>query len=159
MKQLIINAIVNVADSEITEDDVKKALQQFGNVQFTYSSAVEMVENISPIAADYWIYISPDDSEPYSMVLSQGETDGTEVTDDFLEYLRTEGVCVEFYALYPRADRYGSPLYATNDIYAKGEIDTHGFKVLNDGFIANSIDNGDDSSEQIWLKIAVPTQA
>lgn len=66
------------------------------------------------------------------------------------------GVCVALHCNYPRADRYGAPLLATDDSYAEGAVSTYGFKVAAEGFEVSSEDSGDDTPATFWLKIAMP---
>jgi hypothetical protein len=90
------------------------------------------------------------------IVVDGGDTDGRILTDEELDVLRQYGVCTEFKATYPDAAQYGTPIYAIHDEAAEAEASGYGFKVLADGF-ATSFENGDDGSEQRWLRIIMPT--
>jgi hypothetical protein len=102
-----------------------------------------------------WLYLSGDDDEPAFIVSRSGQRiRDNPISGEAYITLRESGVCTEFYAQYPNADKYGIPEYAANDLFAEGEVSKYGFRVPKNGMsIISTIDRGDDGSAELWLKI------
>ena len=155
MKKIMISAIVTPSDNSVTLKSIQDALRHHGSAYFTFGSEIELA-NSEGMSGEVWLYVSSDDSEPYVKVSGPGEIEGTAVSDDDADRFRKEGVCTEFHAQYPRADKYGTPPYATDDDFAAGVVGDHLFKVAAEGLSVFAEDRGDDGGEGIWLKIALP---
>lgn len=155
MKKLIVSAVVTPNDDSITLESLQDMLRHLGSAYFTFGAEVELA-GISGPTEDIWLYISSDDEEPYLQVACTGETEGEPLSSEETDDLRERGVCTEFRAEYPRADRYGAPLYANDEDFAAGVVGNHSFKVSADGLTVYAEDRGDDGAEQVWLKIALP---
>jgi hypothetical protein len=155
MKKIIVSAVVTPNDDSITARNIEDAFRHMGSAYFTFTAEVEL-DGIEGLTKEAWLYISSDDSEPYVQVSASGETKGEELSDEEVNQMRLVGVCAEFYAQYPRAERYGAPAYAGDDDFAAGVVGSHQFKVNVDGLAVYTEDRGDDGCEQIWLKIVLP---
>ena len=155
MKKIMISAIVIPNDDSVTLENLKGAVQHLGSAYFTFAAEVEL-SGTEGLAKEVWLYISSDDEEPYVQVAGPEVTSGEALSQEEADRLRTSGVCTEFRAEYPRADRYGAPPYATEEDFAAGVVGDHLFKVAADGLTVHAEDRGDDGCEQIWLKIALP---
>ena len=111
-----------------------------------------------------WIYVSPDEDDPYFLAsledridLSEAESDA-EVSDELMNAIRKHGVCTELVGYYPRADRYGCPAYVADAMKGEALAAFHGFVVTNEQFVATGHDRGDDGAEQLWFKVMVPIE-
>lgn len=155
MKRIMISAIVTPNDDSVTLENLQDGLRHLGSAYFTFAAEVEL-SGTEGLAKEVWLYISSDDEEPYRQVAGPQETNGKALSGEEVDQLRTNGVCTEFRAEYPRADRYGAPTYATDEDFAAGVVGDHLFKVDADGLTVHAEDRGDDGCEQIWLKIALP---
>ena len=156
MKKILISAIVKPHDDSVTIENLQEVLRKLGSTYFTFSAEVELAD-ATGLSKEAWIYISADDGEPYVLVPKRGETEGEELSNEEADRLRAHGVVTEFYAEYPRADKYGSPMFSNDDDYAAGVIGSHLFKVEQENLVVYSEDRGDDGCEQIWIKIALPS--
>ncbi len=157
MKKISISAVITPSDDAVTVQDLKRCLSHLGSVTFIFASEVETVDlEEMDLPNEVWVYVSGDDSEPYVKVSGPRQVDGEEIRDKELEFMRDKGVCIEFHAEYPSANRYGAPLHATDEDFAAGIVGEHGFKVPAEGLQVRSEDRGDDGGEEIWLKIALP---
>ncbi len=155
MKKIVFHAIVTPNDDAVTVENLKDTIRQLGSAYFTFEAEFETAST-DGLTKEAWVYVSADDSEPYIKVSGPGETEGEELSDDAADELRNVGVVIEFRAQYPRADRYGSPVYNNDEDFTKGVVGNHLFKVADEGFEVYAEDRGDDGSEQIWLKLALP---
>jgi len=103
-----------------------------------------------------WLYVPAVHADSKLLIVEHGsDTDGRFLTEEELDVLRQYGVCTEFRAKHSDAAQYGSPIYTLHDEAAEAEASSYGFKVLADGF-ATSFENGDDGSEERWLRIIMP---
>lgn len=153
-KKISIQATVTVPES-VDADDVISALRTLGTVAVDYCSAVEY-KSSNDLTRKVWVYVSADEDEPYVQVDEVFATQGKELSGYELQKLRSQGVCTKFYAKYPRADRYGEPIYAANEDAAAGVVAEHLFAVANLVFVVHAVDRGDDGVEEFWLCIAMP---
>jgi hypothetical protein len=103
-----------------------------------------------------WLY-EPEVHKDSKLLIvdDSNDTAGRVLTDEELDVLRQYGVCTELKVMHPDAAQYGSPVYTLHDDAAAAEASSYGFKVLADGF-ATSFFNGDDGSEERWLRIIMP---
>jgi len=155
MKKIIISAIVTPSDDSVTLENLTDTLRHLGSAYLAFGAEVELVE-AKELTKEVWLYVSSDDAEPYMQVAGAGKTEGKALSDEEVDQLRTNGVCTEFRAEYPRADRYGAPLYANDEEFAAGVVGNHLFRVDVEGLTVFAEDRGDDGCEQIWLKVALP---
>lgn len=155
MKKIILGAIVTPNDDSVTQKNLKDALRHLGSTYFAFAAEVRVSE-VEGMTKEVWIYLPDDNSLPYIQVEETGKTEGKHLSEQEVDQLRTSGVCIEFRAEYPRANRYGVPWYACDDEFAAGVVGNHLFKVDSDGLTVHAIDRGDDGLEQIWLKIVLP---
>ncbi|MDN8078829.1 hypothetical protein QZN30_05645 [Burkholderia multivorans] len=103
-----------------------------------------------------WLYEPQVHAKSELFLVEHGDdTAGRVLTEEELDVVRQYGVCTEFKAKHPDAAQYGSPLYTLHDEAAAAEASGYGFKVLADGF-ATTFENGDDGSEERWLRIIMP---
>jgi hypothetical protein len=157
MKKIIICATISPSDSAITVEAVKKTLGFLGNTHFFQASEVNFkAAPKSHAARAVWLYAPYDDSEPFRTVSGPGEHDGPSVKKKELTAIREHGVCVEMRATHPRADKYGAPLYAADDVLAAGLVADHGFAVDEGEFEVYVEDRGDDGGEELWFKLVLP---
>lgn len=157
MKKIIISASIKPSDDSVTVEDLQDMLRKLGSAHFPYYAEVELADmDDLELPKEVWIYISNDDSAPYQLASGPGDLDGEVIKDVELKQMRLHGVCTEFFAKYPRADRYGAPAYSTDSDFAEGVVGSHDFCVPAEGLEVHSDDRGDDGGEEIWLKIALP---
>lgn len=157
MKKIIISAVIIPTDDAVTVANLMETLRRLGSAYFTTAAQVEMVDvNEMELTKSVWIYIPSDDEESFEIVSGPGETDGDVVSAEDLETMRETGVCLEFNAEYPDSGKYGAPDFATEDVFAEGLIGEYGFRIPSEGLVVTTNDRGDDGSQQIWLKIAIP---
>ncbi len=155
MKRIVISAVITPNDDSVTLESLRNTLRHLGSAYFIFGAEVELAEVEEPVK-EVWLYVSADDSEPYIQVTGPHITTGNALSRAKVDRLRSSGVCIEFHAQYPRSDRYGAPLYASDEDFAAGVVGNHSFKVHIDGLVVRAQDRGDDGCEQIWLKLAVP---
>lgn len=153
-KKISIKASVTVPESVVT-DDVLSALRTLGTVAVDYCSAVEY-KSSKGLPRNVWVYVSSDEDEPYLQVENAFAIEGPELSDYEMQKLRSQGVCKEFYAQYPRADRYSAPTYAANDDAAAVMVAEHLFAVCKEDFEVHAVDRDDDGGEELWLCISMP---
>lgn len=157
MKKIIISASIQPSDDSVTAEGLQDMLRKLGLAHFPYCAEVELADlGDLELPKEVWIYISNDDSDPYQLVSEARDAGGEGVSEEYLEQMRSQGVCTEFFAEYPRAERYGAPAYSTDSDFAEGVVGLHGFRVPAEGLEVHSEDRGDDGCEGIWLKIALP---
>lgn len=157
MKKIVISAVIRPTDDAVTLNNLKKSLCQFGQTEFVHDVEILLGNAERPELTEVmWLYATADESEPYFLVKAPGNMKGEELATDEVGWLIKHGVCVEFRAQYPRADYYGAPSYATNDVFAEGIVAHHGFRVAQQGLDVYAEDRGDDGGEEIWLKILAP---
>ncbi len=155
MKLIIMSAIVAPNDQGVTLENLKDALRHMGTASFTFGAEVEL-SDIKGLTKEVWLYVASDDSEPCIQVAGPGQVIGVALSEEEVDQLSEKGVCTEFRAEYPRADRYGAPVYVNDDDFAAGVVGNYGFRVSADGFTVHAKDRGDDGAEEIWLKILSP---
>lgn len=157
MKKIVLGFELAPTDDSVTPDSIKEALAKLGNLS-VFTQAEIVVEPVLDVPQkEVVIYIHPDDEEPYLLVSGCGEIDGRELIPNEVETIGYHGICTKFYAEYPRPDRYGAPLYASNDVFAEAVVAAdHGFVVSYEGLEVQTQATGDDSSERIWLTIVIP---
>ena len=155
MKKIVISAVVTPNDDSVTLKNLEDALRHLGVVYFPFSEEFEMASS-EGLTKEIWLYISSDDEAPYVRVNGPDETEGEDISAELADEYRTNGVCVEFQAKYPRAERHGAPLSAHNNDFAAGVVGSHNFRVSIENFTVGAEDSRDDTAEQIWLKIALP---
>ena len=156
MKKIVLGFELVPTDDSVTLDSIKEALAKLGNLSF-FTQAEIVIEPVLDVAhKEVVIYVHPDDEEPYLLVSECGEDEGRELTPNEVETIGFHGICTKFYAEYPRPDRYGAPLYASNNAFAEAVVAAdHGFVVSYEGLEVNTRSSGDDSSERIWLTIVI----
>lgn len=155
MRKIIISAVVTPNDDSVTLESLQDGLRHLGSAYFTFTGEVELADSAG-LTKQVWLYVSSDDSEPYVQVSGPGETEGKSLYDDEVERLRANGVCIEFRAEYPRANKYGAPSYAGDEDFAAGVVGNHLFKVDAEGLSVQTQDRGDDGCEQFWLMLLLP---
>ena len=155
MKKIMISVTVTPNDDSIALKNLKDAIRHLGSAHFSFTAEVELSDS-EGLTREVWVYVSSDDSEPYIQVVNPGQTEGKTLSEEEVDQLRANGVCTEFRAEYPRAERYGAPSYATHDDFAAGLVGEHLFKANAEGLIVHAEDRGDDGCEQLWLKIVLP---
>lgn len=161
MQKIIISAAITPNEA-ITSEELVAMLRKLGATTVFFESSVETVptDEVPDVRGAHetvWLFASSDDSEPFIVVSEAGERDGEELSDEDLDRIIEAGVCVELHASYPRAERNGTPFYATEDLFAEGLVGSYGFKVPDEGALeVYAEDTGDDSAECFWLKIVLP---
>lgn len=168
MKKIFFNGVLQLRNAGVSCQQIHNAIalaigeRMYGQVQI---DAVEITvadeepdESYKPI----WIYVSPNENDPYFLAslegvidLSEAESDA-ELSDEFMDAIRKYGVCTELVGYYPRADRYGYPGYVADTMKGEALAAFHGFTVTNEQFVATGYDRGDDGAEQMWFKVMVP---
>lgn len=157
MKKILISAIIRPHDATVTLHNLDACLARLGLTERIYGAEIELADAERPeLTETTWVYVTSDVTEPYSRVRAPGDMEGEELAVEEVDRLQKQGLCVEFRAQYPRADRYGAPPYATNDVFAEGIVADHGFRVAEQGMEVHADDRGDDGGEEIWLKILSP---
>jgi len=156
MQKLMINASVMASDS-IDRDLVNRLMAVLGEIQYVSVAAIHYRPR-QDRNATVWVYRSADDSEPYVLVDKAFDFEGIELTEEQLTELVQEGVCIGMRGFHPRADRYGTPQWATDPQYGTAEMvpSWDGFFIAQEGFEAQVRDTGDDSCESFWFQIALP---
>lgn len=170
MKKILFNGVLQLRSAGVSCQQIHNAIElaigegMYGQAQI---EAVEITvadeepdESYKPI----WIYVSPDEDEPYFLAslegkidLSEAESDA-EISDELMNAIRKHGVCTELVGYYPRADRYGYPAYVADAMKGEALAAFHGFIVTNEQFVATGYDRGDDGAEQMWFKVMVPIE-
>ena len=92
---------------------------------------------------------------PLYLVDDVGDKNGRMVSTQELDVMRQFGVLTNFKVIHPDAGQYLSPLGAIHDEAAEVDASGYGIKLLADGFCA-SYENGDDGSEERWLRVIMP---
>ena len=155
MKKIIINATILV-DDNLNPIEIESMLDNIGQLQ---SSTIDCIgyRPVEDRNHHVWVYCSGDDSENLVLVNQPGSFDGVELADTLINDLVDEGVCVAMQGYYPRADRYGAPLWAAGiaDESAAAIPSGQGFYIASEGFSANCHDTQDDSGETFWFMVAV----
>lgn len=143
-----------VADSRALVEAVR-GVAGVETLECVYANDYEQVsaDNAGGAGMEFWVYISPDDDEPY-MATQDGGRYGVVLADAAMGSLRQHAVVTAIHVEHPRADRYGSPLAGVADYYAATEASGHGFRVAA-GFEVDVQDTGDDSATSVWLKLRV----
>ena len=163
MKKIFFSGIVWPTNT-FEAIELKKALQKFGIVQIDIDEITVANEEPDESYKPIWIYVSPDEDEPYflasledKIILSEAESDA-EISDELMDAIRKHGVCTELVGYYPRADRYGYPAYVADAMKGEALAALHGFVVTNEQFVATGHDRRDDGGEQMWFKVMVPIE-
>ena len=154
-------AFLTIVVANASTKDVVEHLRDLGrDVQFEVLADGDFRVSETDLAAltnEVWLFRG-NDTESLKLV-ADGETSdhGRVLSDGELRALQEYGVCVEFKAEHPSAERYGSPLYTIYDAAAMAYVSTFGFAVANEAdFVTDFNDTGDDSTEQCWLRVCVP---
>lgn len=154
-KKLLLCCVIDAAPT-LTLDQLVKDLDSQHSVRYLCTGEYESADP-GGLDRSVWLYASADEMEPFVVVSDVGETDGTPITDEALEQLQAQAVCVEFHSHFPRSSRYGVPLHAAGDEYASATIGSYGFKV-SPQLVTFAKDTRDDSPESCWLRLLAPTQ-
>ena len=162
MRKLIINASITVDEdfnpnilqrmlAAMKRPDVDKAEGQ----GFASVMAVD-IKDVSHLPERVWVCVPPDDEEPMYLVRDPNdeEYEGVALSDQEMDDLVTNGVCVFSRARYPRSDRYGLPRWASHD-NAELAPAIVGFAVSK-YFGCLYEDSGDDTCESFRHQIALP---
>lgn len=153
MKKFIVQLAISPATDSMTLDALRTQLKSLGEVQIDVLEEVNTATSLDPaLNTAYWIFVSADEEDPYLLVSGACNSNGVEIPAEALKQLVEQGVCTEFYAEYPRADRYGAPRYASSDAVAEAVVSYH-FAVASEGLSVCCEDRGDDGVETIWLKV------
>lgn len=155
-------AFVTVVVKHATVKDVLDQLEDLRNgtsIEVLAEGNIGVSDtDLTTLTNEVWLFDG--DREGILSLVKDGDTSdhGRVLTDAELQALQTYGVCVEFKADHPSAEKYGSPVYAIYDAAAMAEASNYGFTVAKEGdFVASLNDTGDDASEQRWLRVRVPT--
>jgi hypothetical protein len=154
MKKIIVVLCVKPSNETATEEALVETLRQFGPCDRLYGAEVE-VKDASTLKESIWLYASGQEDEPYLLVDQPWKSEGRELSGREVNLIREVGVCTAFYAEYPRADRYGSPIYTADDVFAEGEASNYGFPVAALGVEVWTRDRGDDGVADRWFRLAV----
>lgn len=161
MKKIVFSGIIWPTNT-IEAMELKRALQQFGALQLDVDEITVADKAPDAYFKPIWIYVSPDEDDPYFLAglegnidLSEAESDA-EISDELMNAIREHGVCTELVGYYPRADRYGYPGYVADAMKGEALAAFHGFVVTNEQFVATGYDRGDDGAEQMWFKVMLP---
>jgi hypothetical protein len=162
MKKIFFSGILWPEEDDLSVQELKKGLEQFGILQIDIDEITVADEEPDESYRPIWIYVSPDEDDPYFLAslegvidLSEAESDA-ELSDEFMDAIRKHGVCTELVGYYPRADRYGCPGYVADTMKGEALAAFHGFTVTNEQFVATGYDRGDDGAEQLWFKVMAP---
>ena len=159
--KMIMLAVTITPHSAATVSDVLAALKSFGDVNVAFEGEVDEVPqpvDYYPHAIDsdnaMWLRVPLDSGDSWLQVdkPSRGWEKIKELSTHDMEDLTLGSVCVAFNARYPRADKYGTPLYASARMFALGFIGEEGFSVTENVYIQTE-DSGDDSPEEMFFKI------
>lgn len=156
MQKLMINATV-MADDNLDLGLVHRLLAVLGDAGSVSVTAVHYRPR-EERNATVWVFRDSDEGEPYVLVDDAYDHEGDALTEEQVTMLMQEGVCIGMRGFYPRADRYGTPQWATDPQYGTAEMvpSMEGFFIVQEGFEAQAMDTGDDSSESFWFEIALP---
>lgn len=157
-RKIVVLAEVIPGDDKVDIDAVRARLQSLGEVHITVLEEVTLASGAGPeMAQAYWFYVRADEELPYLLVSGPGEMEGTVPSAEVVAELQERGVCTELHAHYPRGDRYGAPLYASESMMAEATASEH-FIVASEGLEVVCKDRGDDGAEEIWLKVMGPAK-
>lgn len=156
MQKLMINATV-MADDNLDLGLVHRLLAVLGDAGSVSVTAVHYRPR-EERNATVWVFRDSDEGEPYVLVDEAYDFEGDPLSQEQVSMLMQEGVCTGMRAFYPRADRYGTPRWATDLQSGTAEMvpSMEGFFIAQDEFEAQAVDTGDDSSESFWFQIALP---
>lgn len=155
MKKIVMAFALVQNDDSVSAEQIRDVLSKLGTLSVYAQDDIVVAPVKEDATSTVSIFISPDEDVPYMLVDGQ-ESEGRELEDAEVENLRFHGICTEFFARYPRPDRYGAPLYAALDVYAESIVADHRFVVAQEDFTVHSVSSGDDSSECVWLTLSVP---
>lgn len=159
MKMIML--AVTITSGSATAGKVLAALKSFGDVNVAFEGEVDVVPkpvDYYPHAIDsdnaMWLRAPQDEDDSWLQVdkPSRGWAKIKELSTHDMEDLTLGSVCVAFKACYPRADKYGTPLYASDRMFALGVIGEEGFSVTENVYIQTE-DSDDESSEEMFFKI------
>lgn len=156
MQKLFINATV-MADDNLDTGLVQRLLTVLGDARSVAVTAVRYRPR-EDRNATVWVFRDSDDGEPYVLVNEPFDFEGEALTEDQVQVLMQEGVCIGMRAYHPRTDRYGTPDWATDPQHGTAEMmpSQDGFYIAHEGFEAAVQDTHDDSSASFWYQIALP---
>lgn len=155
MKKILVNAIITIDDdSDICAENFNEHLKSLGSVAFIsqtsvieYASEDELEETDSEVI----VMVSADDSEPLFLCDEMEEISENPLPDELVALVEN-GICTAIAIRHPRADRYGTPLAATDDAYAADIASCYVAKISPEMNVSVE-DSNDDSGQLIWLKI------
>jgi len=164
MKKFLFSGVFYPTD-EVSEHQFKKQLKAMGPIQVDIDEIIIADEGIDDSYLPIWVYVSPDENDPYMLDDLEGRVDladdelsKSEISDEMMIQIRNLGICTELVGYYPRADRYGYPGYVADTMRAEALAAFHKLIVTKEQFVSTGFDRGDDGAEQIWLKVMVPPQ-
>lgn len=155
MNKAILTIVVTGTTCETVLSELKDAM--IGNVKVLAEGDVRVsYKDLATLPNEFWLHEADVSTEQRLCVVAHGtDTTGRELTVEEMDVLKQYGVCVEFRAIFPDAQKYGSPLYAVHAEVAEAEASRYGFSIAGEDFVVN-VNAGDDGSEQRWLRIAMP---
>jgi hypothetical protein len=154
-----VSIALNGMSDDISINDIRRALSGIGDVTINSMSSFQHVDS-SELGKFIWIQFDSDEENPFFFASSPDEIGDQVVSDDELEYMSINGVCVGLHGYYPRSSHYGVPALAAGDTDLNaGFISNFGFSVDLNALEINWVDRGDDSPETYWLKIQLPDEA
>ncbi|MBK6616625.1 hypothetical protein [Ottowia sp.] len=152
-RKIVVLAEVIPGNDLVDIEVVRASLQGLGEVHITVLEEVALTSRSSPeLTQPFWFYVRADEELPYLVVGGPGEIEGTVPSSELVDELQEHGVCTEFHAHYPRGDRYGVPLYASEPMLAEARVAEH-FIAAAEGLEIVCKDRRDDGTEEIWLKV------
>jgi hypothetical protein len=164
MKKIFFSGILYPEDDDLSAQELKSGLEQFGILQMDIDEITVADEEPDESYKPIWIYVSPNEEDPYFLASLEGEIDlseaesDAEISGELMDAIRKHGVCTELVGYYPRSDRYGCPGYVADTMKGEALAAFHGFVVTNEQFVATGYDRGDDGAEQMWFKVMVPIE-
>lgn len=159
MKQIQLGCIIIPNDDSVTLESIKEALSKLGSARFLACSEVDIADpdEVEDLTSEVVIYVPADDEDPYYLVPSAGEREGTEISVNDINHYRNVGICTAIHVEYPRASRHGVPMLATDVSFAMGEAAEHLFRTPpEEHFTVTAEDRGDDGGQELWLLISLP---
>jgi hypothetical protein len=164
MKKIFFSGILWPEEDDLSVQEFKRGLEQFGILQLDIDEITVADEEPDDSYKPIWIYVSPNEDDPYFLAslegvidLSAAESDAA-ISGELMDAIRKHGVCTELVGYYPRADRYGCPGYVADAMKGEALAAFHRFTVTNEQFVATGYDRGDDGAEQLWFKVMVPIE-
>jgi hypothetical protein len=163
MRKIAISAIIELPDSpldnvvDVDRTVISALLEKMGAKSYSFLADISVSEYTKAELKSeaIWLYMPGEDEIAY-IVSGPGEVEcDKQLDENGYIALRESGVCTEFHAVFPRADKYGMPGYTDEDVFAEGVVSEYGFSVPKDGLRISAKDRGDDGCAEFWLKIVV----